>query len=200
MSTADPTPDPAGPRRTDPDLAGPRRPDRDADSPGPADPGPVGPGPAGPGPDGPNPADAGPGAVPGTAGGASGGGEAQDRAAYRRERAVSGILAAALILEGITVLFVPQAIAGISDDGLGGGQLAVLLVLAAALFVAAGIQKRPAGPLIGSLLQVAVILTGLMVAAMYFLGLVFAAVWGFLLWVRQEIARAAARQAGPPPV
>ena len=135
--------------------------------------------------------------------GAGGESEPEDPAARKRGHAVRGILAAALILEGITVLFVPQTIAGISEDGLGGRRLAVLLVLAAALFVAAGIQRRPAGLLLGSLLQVAVILTGLMVAAMYFLGLLFAAVWGFLLWVRQEIARAADRaagQAGSPPV
>lgn len=134
--------------------------------------------------------------------GAAGGG-AEDRAARKRERAVTGILAAALILEGITVLFVPQTIAAIGDDGLGGRRLTLLLVLAAALFVAAGIQRRPVGPLLGSALQVAVILTGLMVGVMYFLGLLFAAVWGFLLWVRQEVGRAAARaaeQAGSPPV
>ncbi|HEY6747627.1 MAG TPA: DUF4233 domain-containing protein [Mycobacteriales bacterium] len=125
---------------------------------------------------------------------------AADRAASTREHAVRGTLAAALILEGITVLFVPQTIAAIGEDGLGGRRLAVLLVLAVALFVAAGMQKRPAGLLLGSVLQVAVILTGLMVAAMYFLGLLFAAVWGFLLWVRQEVGRAAARQAGSPPV
>jgi hypothetical protein len=128
---------------------------------------------------------------------------AADRAARKREHAVRGTLAAALILEGITVLFVPQTIAAISEDGLSGGRLAVLLVLAVALFVAAGIQKRRAGLLVGSALQIAVILTGLMVPAMYFLGLLFAAVWGFLLWVRQEVGRAAARagdQAGSPPV
>ena len=194
MSTADPTPDPAGSRRTGPDPAGPHRTDPDPAGPGPADPGP---GPADAGPDGPDLAEAGPGADPGAAGGR---GAAQDRAAYRRERAVSGILAAALILEGITVLFVPQTIAGISDDGLGGGQLAVLLALAVALFVVSGIQRRPAGLLLGSVLQAVVILTGLMVGVMWFLGLLFAAVWGFLLWVRQEIARAAARQAQSPPV
>jgi hypothetical protein len=133
-------------------------------------------------------------------GGAGGGAGADERAARKRERAVTGTLAAALILEGITVLFVPQTIAAISADGLGGRRLAVLLVLAAALFLVAGIQKRPAGLLLGSALQVAVILTGLMVTVMYFLGLLFAAVWGFLLWVRQEVARAAARAAAEPPV
>jgi uncharacterized protein DUF4233 len=131
----------------------------------------------------------------GRAGGDAAGGAADERAARKREHAVRGTLAAALILEGITVLFVPQTIAAIGDDGLGGRRLTVLLVLAAALFVAAGIQKRPAGLALGTVLQVAVILTGLMVGAMYFLGFLFAAVWGFLLWVRQEVGRAAVRAA-----
>jgi Protein of unknown function (DUF4233) len=147
---------------------------------------------AAPGGAAPDGAAAGGAAAGGAAGGADGP-EADERAARKREHAVRGTLAAALILEGITVLFVPQTIAAIGDDGLGGRRLAVLLVLAAALFVAAGIQRRPAGPLLGTVLQVAVILTGLMVGVMWFLGLLFAAVWGFLLWVRQEVGRAAAR-------
>jgi hypothetical protein len=36
-------------------------------------------------------------------------------------------------------------------------------------------------------LQLAVIATGVLVPAMYFLGLLFAGVWVYLLWVRQEI-------------
>jgi hypothetical protein len=107
------------------------------------------------------------------------------------------MLAAALILEGITVLFVPQTIARIGAGGLSGTRLVLLLVLAAALFVAAGIQKHRAGLVLGSALQVPVIATGLMVAAMYFLGLLFAGVWAYLLWVRQEILRAAPRPGAP---
>jgi hypothetical protein len=120
-----------------------------------------------------------------------------DAAAGKREHAVRGMLAAALILEGITVLLVPQTIARIGTGGLSGAGLVLLLVLAVALFVAAGIQKRRAGLILGSALQVAVIATGLMVAAMYFLGLLFAGVWAYLLWVRQEILPAAARAGSP---
>jgi hypothetical protein len=125
-----------------------------------------------------------------------------DVAARKRDRAVRGTLAAALILEGLTVLFVPQTLAAIGEDGLSGTRLALLLVLAVALFVAAGLQRRPAGLVLGTVLQVPVILTGVLVGAMYFLGLLFAGVWAFLLWVRQEVTRAAARaaaQAGTPP-
>jgi hypothetical protein len=128
--------------------------------------------------------------------------EAREAAARRRERAVSGTLAAGLILEGITVLFVPMAVARIAEDGISGTLLILLLVLAAALFATAGLQRRRVGRVLGSALQLAVIATGLIVPAMYFLGLLFAGVWAYLLWVRQEIDRAASRgapgQALPP--
>jgi hypothetical protein len=122
-------------------------------------------------------------------------GEAERAAARRRERAVSGTLAAGLILEGITVLFVPLAIARIGADGISGTQLTLLLLLAAALFAAAGLQRRRVGLVLASALQLAVIATGLMIPTMYFLGLLFTGVWAYLLWVRQEVARAAARAA-----
>jgi hypothetical protein len=100
-----------------------------------------------------------------------------------------------LILEGITVLFVPMAIARIGQDGISTTQLVLLLLLAAALFTTAGLQRRRFGPVAASVLQLAVIATGVLVPAMYFLGLLFAGVWVYLLWVRQEITRSGARTA-----
>jgi Protein of unknown function (DUF4233) len=132
------------------------------------------------------------GAGGGAVGGAVGG---EDVGARRREHAVRGTLAAGLILEGITVLFVPLAVARVS--GLGATRLTIVLVLAGLLFVAAGLQRRPAGIVVGSALQVAVVATGVIAPAMYFLGLLFAGVWGYLLWVRQEITRAHAARAAP---
>jgi len=127
--------------------------------------------------------------------GAAAAGEAERAAARRRERAVSGTLAAGLILEGITVLFVPMAIARIGDDGISWTQLTLLLLLAAALFTTAGLQRRRVGLVAASVLQLAVIATGVLVPVMYFLGLLFAGVWAYLLWVRQEITRAGTRTA-----
>ena len=136
--------------------------------------------------------------VPGGVGaaglGAAAAGEAE-RAAARRERAVSGTLAAGLILEGLTVLFVPMTIARIGQDGISTTELTLLLLLAAALFTTAGLQRRRFGPVAASVLQLAVIATGVLVPAMYFLGLLFAGVWVYLLWVRQEITRSGARTA-----
>ncbi|HEY7104715.1 MAG TPA: DUF4233 domain-containing protein [Mycobacteriales bacterium] len=143
--------------------------------------------------------DGGEASVPGGVGaagvGAAAAGEAERAATRRRERAVSGTLAAGLILEGITVLFVPMAIARIGRDGISTTQLTLLLLLAVALFTTAGLQRRRFGLVAASVLQFAVIATGVLVPAMYFLGLLFAGVWVYLLWVRQEITRAGARTA-----
>ena len=142
-------------------------------------------------------ADDGGASVPGGVGASGTGpaGEAERAAARRRERAVSGTLAAGLILEGITVLFVPVAIARVGQDGISTTELTLLLLLAAALFTTAGLQRRRSGLVAASVLQLAVIATGVLVPAMYFLGLLFAGVWVYLLWVRQEITRSGARTA-----
>jgi Protein of unknown function (DUF4233) len=114
----------------------------------------------------------------------------------RAMRAARGALAGALMLEAIAVLFVPRAIAPLDDGpGLTGGRLAVLLTLAVLLLVASGLQRRRAGLVLGSVLQVAVIATGVLLTAMYVLGLIFAAAWLYLLKVRQDLTRATA----PPP-
>lgn len=123
---------------------------------------------------------------------ADGRGEPAADGVSKGERAIRGTLAAGLILEGITVLFVPTTVAALDEDGLGGPRLGLLLGLAAALFVAGGLQKYPFGRVVGTVLQVPVIAAGVLVGAMYVLGLVFAAVWGYLLWIRLEILRAAA--------
>ena len=120
---------------------------------------------------------------------AAGGGADDDPEARRArvERAARGMLSAALCLEALTVLFVPRAIAPLSDGGLTGARLTALLVLAAALLVAAGLQRTRAGLLLGSLLQLAVVASGVLVGAMYVLGVLFAAVWVYLLRVRREL-------------
>ena len=61
----------------------------------------------------------------------------------RAAKALSGAAAATLLLEGIAVLFVPRGI--VQSDGLGGGRLTVLLVLAVVLVLASGVQRRPPG-------------------------------------------------------
>lgn len=111
---------------------------------------------------------------------------AQRRAAAAR--AVRAAFAATLGLEALAVLFVPRAIAQFGP-GLTALRLGLLLGLAGALAVAAGLQRRRFGLLAGSVLQAALIATGVLVAAMYVVGVLFALVWIFLLRVRRELLR-----------
>jgi len=94
----------------------------------------------------------------------------------RAGRALNGAAAAILLLEGIAVLFVPRGIAQ-SGDGLTGFRLTVLIVLAVLLVLASGVQRRPRGLLIGTVLQVPLLLTGLFGSAMWLVGGLFVLIW-----------------------
>jgi Protein of unknown function (DUF4233) len=121
----------------------------------------------------------------------------------RAGRALNGGAAAVLVLEGIVVLFVPRGIAQ-SGPGLTGFRLTVLLVLAVLLILAAGVQRRPRGLVIGTVLHVPVVLTGLFSSVLWLIGGVFALIWLYLLQVRKDLLgsvfpRAAARGTGTDP-
>ncbi|MGY5884154.1 DUF4233 domain-containing protein [Modestobacter lacusdianchii] len=104
----------------------------------------------------------------------------------RAGKALGGAAAAILLLEGIAVLFVPRGIAQ-SGDGLTGFRLVYLIVLAVVLILASGVQRRPQGLLIGSVLQVPLLLTGLFSSAMWLVGGVFVLIWLYLLQVRKDL-------------
>jgi hypothetical protein len=104
----------------------------------------------------------------------------------RAARALGGAAAGVLVLEGIAVLFVPRGIAQ-SGPGLTGLRLAFLLVLAVLLILASGLQRRPRGLPIGSVLQVPLLLTGLLNGVMWFVGGAFVLIWLYLLQVRREL-------------
>ena len=113
----------------------------------------------------------------------------------RAGKALGGAGAAILLLEGIAVLFVPRGIAQ-SGDGLTGFRLTVLIVLAVLLIVASGLQRRPQGLVIGTVLQVPLLLTGLFGSAMWLVGGVFVLIWAYLLQIRKELLGS---PFGPPP-
>ena len=113
----------------------------------------------------------------------------------RAGRALGGVGAAILLLEGIAVLFVPRGIAQ-SGDGLTGFRLTVLILLAVLLILASGLQRRPHGLLIGTVLQVPLLLTGFFGSAMWLVGGVFVLIWAYLLQTRKDLLGSAF---GPPP-
>jgi hypothetical protein len=113
----------------------------------------------------------------------------------RAGKALGGAAAAILLLEGIAVLFVPRGIAQ-TGDGLTGFRLTVLLVLALLLILASGLQRRPQGLVIGTVLQVPMLLTGLFGAAMWLVGGLFVLIWAYLLQIRKDLLGS---PFGPPP-
>ena len=104
----------------------------------------------------------------------------------RAGRALNGAAAGILVLEGIATLFVPRGIAQ-TGEGLTGGRLTYLLVLAVVLVLAAGIQRRPRGLLVGTALQVPLLLTGLFDGVMWIVAGAFVLIWLYLLQVRKEL-------------
>ncbi len=104
----------------------------------------------------------------------------------RTGKALGGAAAAVLLLEGICVLFIPRGIAR-TEEGLTGGRLALLLVLALVLILASGVQRRPQGVLVGTALQVPLLLTGLLTSVMWFLGGLFVLIWLYLLQLRKDL-------------
>jgi hypothetical protein len=116
----------------------------------------------------------------------------------RAGRALNGGAAAVLVLEGIVVLFVPRGIAQ-SGPGLTGFRLTVLLSLAVLLFLAAGVQRRPRGLIIGTVLQVPLVLTGLFNSVLWVIGGIFALLWLYLLQLRRDMLGSILPRAETPP-
>ncbi|MGI5131688.1 DUF4233 domain-containing protein [Pseudonocardia sp. CA-107938] len=104
-------------------------------------------------------------------------------------KGIRGVFAMTLVLEaivvGLALLVLPKfggAPSGAAFGLIGG--------LAVAMVVASGLQRRSWGLAVALVLQVAVIVAGfVLVPALGVMGLVFAAVWLFLLWLRREVTR-----------
>jgi len=106
--------------------------------------------------------------------------------AVRANRATRGALAGVLALEALVTLLVPRALA-FTETGLGVTRTVLLISLAVLMIVAAGLVRRPFGIGFGSALQVLFVLTGVMLVAMFVVGVIFAAIWGRLLMLRHEL-------------
>lgn len=102
-------------------------------------------------------------------------------------KGIRGVFAMTLVLESIVVLLallvLPKFGAGATPLG-----VTVIVALAVLMVVGAGVQRRPWGLGCALGLQVATIACGLVVAALGVMGVVFALVFGGLLWLRRDVS------------
>jgi hypothetical protein len=106
--------------------------------------------------------------------------------ARRADRATRGALAGVLGLEAVVTLLLPRALA-FSDGGLGVMRTVVLVVLAVLMVVAAALARRPWGIGVGTVLQLAFLLTGVWLPVMLIVSGFFALVWLRLLFLRRDL-------------
>lgn len=118
------------------------------------------------------------------------------------ERGLRGIMSATLILEAIVILLaIPVAVN--TGNQVGGAGVAVICVLAVLHIGACAVVSRPWSFSLIFVLQALVIAGWALSGSLGVMGVVFAAVWGLILWFRTEFRR---RQAAgtlpsqqPPP-
>lgn len=86
----------------------------------------------------------------------------------------------------------------IARNDASGAAVGAIAVLAVVLLVFPGMLGRPGAYVIGSLLQIPLILTGLAVPVMWFLGTLFAALWFGWLALSVAVERDQAARIGSP--
>ena len=110
-------------------------------------------------------------------------------------KGLRGIMAATLALEFITFLLALPVVwkfgGGVSSAG-----FVIVIVLSVLMLVAAFVQRRPWGLPVALTLQLAMIACWPLVPALGALGILFALVWTYFLWLRHDLAR---RLAGNEP-
>jgi hypothetical protein len=105
----------------------------------------------------------------------------------KADRSTRGVLAAVLCLEALVVLLVPRAIAQTST-GLDTSKTLVLVALAVVLVATGFLLRRRWGIGLGSVLQLVFLATGVWTVVMLFIGILFVAIWLWVLTMRRDLA------------
>ena len=97
-----------------------------------------------------------------------------------------------LVLQAVvTALSIPVAISISHTDGATAGLVGGGLALAGVII--AGLLRYRWAYVAGSILQILVIATGFMVPTMFFLGVIFAAMWFIAIWLARRVENIPAR-------
>jgi len=108
-------------------------------------------------------------------------------------KGLRGVFAGVLILEAIVVLLALLVVARFDGTAATPLALTAVSVLAVAMILAAFVQRRPWGMPLALGLQVLLLLCGFLHFSMLIVGILFALVWGTLLYWRQDVLRRMSR-------
>ncbi len=107
-------------------------------------------------------------------------------------KGLRGVFAATLTLEAIVVALALLVLSKFGEGATLFG-VTVIVALAVAMVVAAGLQRRPWGLWLALGLQAVMIACGLLVPALGVMGVVFALVWAGILLLRRDLMGKMAR-------
>ena len=105
--------------------------------------------------------------------------------ARRADKGTRAAMAGVLGLEMVVVLLIPRTI--VFTTGLGPVRTGICFGVAALLLFGALVTRRAWGIGVGSVLQLIFTATGVLIATMFLLGAIFAAIWLRLLMLRHDI-------------
>ncbi|RVW11073.1 DUF4233 domain-containing protein [Prescottella agglutinans] len=100
-----------------------------------------------------------------------------------------GVMAGTLVLEAIVVLLALPVVAVVNTSGLTWFSGTYIVVLALLMILGSGMQGRPWAMKFNLTLQVFTILGFFVDTALGVIGLLFGAVWLYILYLRKDIAR-----------
>ena len=117
---------------------------------------------------------------------------------YDPERGLRGVMSATLVLEAIVVLLsIP--VAANTGSGTSAAGVAVICVLAVAMIALCAFAGKPWFLRAALILQAVTIAGWLITPALGVMGIVFAIVWGAIIWFRNEFRRRLAAGTLPEP-
>lgn len=102
------------------------------------------------------------------------------------QAAVRGLGAAALAMEALVLLLAIQPVR-VLGGSLGGWSVGIVVALAVLCGALAGLMRRPWAWKAGTVVQALVVAAGLLHWSLLVIGLMFAAVWAYVLHVRRSI-------------
>ncbi|MTE13256.1 DUF4233 domain-containing protein [Nocardia aurantiaca] len=103
-------------------------------------------------------------------------------------KGLRGVMAGTLVLEAITVLLALPVISAVGG-GLRWWSILYVVGLAVVMFLGAGLQRRPWAIPFNLALQVALLLGGFIHLSILVIGVVFVAVWVFVLFLRADVKK-----------